>query len=198
MEAGYGKHPCDRIGEAITKMIKTAVKKDAILSDTDSIYNYVVIAETKMKFVRVSPSCDIINSWNITPVTGLTTTHAIQLQHGVPTNLSGLDSNKHKNHLMPVSQIRAKIVLFAKIPEVVINALAKMITLEETVKHLMPVSQVRAKMGLFAKIPGVVIDALAKMITLEETVKHSMPVSQVRAKIGLFAKIPEVVIDAIA
>ena len=37
-------------------------------------------------------------------------------------------------HLMPVSQVRAKMVLFAKIPEVVINALAKMITLEETVK----------------------------------------------------------------
>ena len=35
---------------------------------------------------------------------------------------------------MPVSQVRAKIGLFAKIPEVVINALAKMITLAETVK----------------------------------------------------------------
>ena len=37
-------------------------------------------------------------------------------------------------HLMPVSQVRAKIGLFAKIPEVVIDAIAKMITLEETVK----------------------------------------------------------------
>ena len=37
-------------------------------------------------------------------------------------------------HLMPVSQVRAKMGLFAKIPEVVINALAKMITLEENVK----------------------------------------------------------------
>ena len=37
-------------------------------------------------------------------------------------------------HLMPVSQVRAKMGLFAKIPEVVINALAKTITLEETVK----------------------------------------------------------------
>ncbi|KAI0208185.1 hypothetical protein LSAT2_007132, partial [Lamellibrachia satsuma] len=30
-----------------------------------------------MKFVRVFSSCDIINSWNITPVIGLTTTHAM-------------------------------------------------------------------------------------------------------------------------
>ena len=83
LEAGHGKGPCDGIGGSVKKMAETAVKRGAVLSDTDTFFEYFRGTRGgKMQFVRVTiedvqESSDLMQSWKQTPTVGFMSSHSV-------------------------------------------------------------------------------------------------------------------------